>query len=45
MIRTDSDTLHGDRPLTGIDALVRKQVLANLGKLRHGHLQLREAGE
>lgn len=45
MIRTDSDTLHGDRPLTGIDALVRKQVLAKLGKLRHGHLQLREAGE
>jgi cyclopropane-fatty-acyl-phospholipid synthase len=31
--------------LTGIDALVRKQVLAKLGKLRHGHLQLREAGE
>ena len=45
MIRTDSDTLHGDRPLTGIDAMVRKQVLGKLGKLRHGHLQLREAGE
>ena len=44
MIRTDPDTLTSGHRLSGIDALARSQVLAKLGKLRHGHIQIDEDG-
>ena len=44
MIRTDSDTLTSGHRLSGIDALVRNQVLAKLGKLQYGHIQIDEDG-
>lgn len=44
MIRTESDTITSGQRLTGIDALVRNQVLSKLGKLQHGHLQMSESG-
>ena len=44
MIRTDPDTLTSGHRLSGIDALVRNQVLAKLGKLQHGHIQIDEDG-
>lgn len=44
MIRTDSDTVTSGHRLTGIDALVRNQVLAKLSNLQHGHLKICECG-
>ena len=45
MIRTDSDTLPSSHRLSGIDALVRNQVLAKLGNLQHGHLKIHEGDQ